>query len=98
MRKSSLFLIFTLSGWLILGWLCLDAYIRSKADFPRLREEMQVAKALSLTDLCLATESRYTRHPSQSDWHSPFQNHPGALETFPSGSIIQPLGNSPKMK
>jgi hypothetical protein len=92
MRKSSLFLLFTLSGWLILCWLFIDAYLRSEADLPRLQEEMKVAKVLSLTDLCLTTEARYTRNPSQSDWHSPFQNHPGALDSFPTGSIIQPPG------
>ncbi|MCK7500019.1 MAG: hypothetical protein MZW92_64010 [Comamonadaceae bacterium] len=43
-----------------------------------------------LTDLCLFTEARYTRHPSQADLHSAFQDHPLALEHFPTGSLIVP--------
>jgi hypothetical protein len=45
---------------------------------------------LGLTDLALLTEARYTRHPSQADRHAAFQDHPGALEHFPSGSLIPP--------
>ena len=45
---------------------------------------------LRLTDLALFTEARYTRHPSQADLHSAFQDHPLALEHFPTGSLISP--------
>jgi hypothetical protein len=45
---------------------------------------------LGLTDLCLFTEARYTRHPSQADHFAPFQDHPQALEHFPSGSLLAP--------
>ncbi len=45
---------------------------------------------LRLTDLALFTEARYTRHPSQADLHSAFQDHPLALEHFPTGSLIRP--------
>lgn len=47
-------------------------------------------RALGLTDLCLSTEARYTRHLSQADYHTPFQDHPVALEHFPSGTLIAP--------
>ena len=43
--------------------------------------------ALGLTDLCLATEARYTRHPAVSDPVVPFMDHPGSFEHFPSGSF-----------
>jgi hypothetical protein len=49
-----------------------------------------LVRQLQLTDLCLFTEARYTRHPSQADLHSPFQDHPLALEHFPSGSLLLP--------
>ncbi len=49
-----------------------------------------MAGRLGLTDLALFTEARYTRHPSQADLHSAFQDHPLALEHFPSGSLIVP--------
>lgn len=45
---------------------------------------------LALTDLCLFTEARYTRHPSQADLHSAFQDHPIGLEHFPSGALLPP--------
>ena len=43
--------------------------------------------ALGLTDLCVATEARYTRHPAVSDPLAPFMDHPGAIEHFPTGSF-----------
>jgi hypothetical protein len=49
-----------------------------------------MAAQFALTDLALFTEARYTRHPSQADLHSAFQDHPLALEHFPSGSLIPP--------
>ena len=48
---------------------------------------------LRLTDLSLFTEARYTRHPSQADLHSAFQDHPLALEHFPTGSLMVPPGS-----
>ena len=49
-----------------------------------------LVEKLGLTDLCLFTEARYTRHPSQADLHSAFQDHPMGLEHFPSGSLMPP--------
>jgi len=49
-----------------------------------------LVRELQLTDLCLFTEARYTRHPSMADLHSAFQDHPMALEHFPSGSLVSP--------
>lgn len=63
------------------------------AQLPRANEAsatQALARRLGLTDLALFTEARYTRHPSQADLHSAFQDHPLALEHFPSGSLIVP--------
>ncbi len=49
-----------------------------------------VTSGLGLTDLCVATEARYTRHPAVSDPIAPFMDHPGALEHFPTGSFWAP--------
>lgn len=46
--------------------------------------------ALGLSDLCIATEARYTRHPAASDGVVPFMDHPGAIEHFPTGSFWAP--------
>jgi hypothetical protein len=60
----------------------------------RNREEVaakkQLVKHLKLTDLSLWTEARYTRHPSQADIFTPFQDFPSSFEHFPAGSIIGP--------
>jgi hypothetical protein len=53
-------------------------------------QRRQLVTDLRLTDLCLFTEARYTRHLSQADLHSAFQEHPLALEHFPSGSMLLP--------
>lgn len=97
MRKSSLFLSFLLVGTLAFCFMFVQAYFQRTDDMRRLRQQIKVVESLQLTDLCLATEARYTRHPSQADRHSPFQSHPGALDHFPSGSIILPPQSSPKL-
>ncbi len=45
---------------------------------------------LGLTDLCVATEARYTRHPAVTDLVAPFMDHPGAMDHFPTGSFWAP--------
>ncbi len=49
-----------------------------------------LVQELGLGDLALFTEARYTRHPTQADRHAPFQDHPAALEHFPTGSLLPP--------
>lgn len=56
----------------------------------RLDERRALVERLGLTDLALFTEARYTRHPSQADLHSALQDHPGAFDHFPSGSLLAP--------
>lgn len=55
-----------------------------------LSADRALARELGLTDLSLLTEARYTRHLSQADRHSAFQDHPAALEHFPSGALLPP--------
>jgi hypothetical protein len=64
---------------------------RRKADAANeLAVQSALVARLGLTDLCLFTDARYARHPSQADRFAPFQDHPRALEHFPSGSLIAP--------
>jgi len=56
----------------------------------RLAAARTVMRDLALTDLTLFTEARYTRHPGVADLHSAFQDHPLALDHFPSGSLLGP--------
>jgi hypothetical protein len=89
-RKSSLFITCLATQVVILGLLLAHASYREKADGTFLPERNELVKKLDLTDLCLFTEASYTRHLTQADLHTPFQDHPLALEHFPSGSIFKP--------
>lgn len=64
--------------------------LRVAADRPAAERRAELVAHLGLTDLALFTEARYTRHPSQSDRHAAFQDHPFAFEHFPSGSVLPP--------
>lgn len=78
--------------------LCLAALLLTVADTvsrreragAALQEKKSLVGALQLTDLSLFTEARYTRHPSQADLQTPFQDHPLSFDHFPSGSLIRP--------
>lgn len=90
MRKSNLCLLFFGAAvFFVIAMFCHAAYQRQAAD-RHIREMGDVVRTLGLTDLCLFTEARYTRHPSQADLYSAFQDHPNALEHFPTGSIAGP--------
>jgi hypothetical protein len=70
-----------------------DSAMRRAGSADTLAENGRLVAELGLTDLCLFTEARYTRHPSQADLHSAFQDHPLGLEHFPSGSLLPPPNN-----
>ena len=72
---------------LLLGLMFTHAWLQRQADAPFIDRMAGVVRNLELTDLSLFTEARYTRHLSQTDLHSAFQDHPVALEHFPAGSI-----------
>jgi hypothetical protein len=91
MRKSSYFFLFLLIGVFLLFAAFVHAALQRNARQSGLREKSELVRTLELTDLCLFTEARYTRHPSQADLHSPFQDHPVSMEHFPSGSLLLPL-------
>ncbi len=90
MRKSGLFFLYLVCNCLILCALLLQGHRERLSALPVLTEEAAMVRRWGLTDLCLFTEARYTRHPSQADLHTAFQDHPFSLEHFPSGSIITP--------
>ena len=64
-------------------------FLRSRRD-AALGQMRDMVTQLQLTDLCLFTEARYTRHLTQADLHSAFQDHPHGLEHFPTGSLVPP--------
>jgi hypothetical protein len=70
-----------------------DALIQRAGSATSLEANERLVAQLGLTDLCLFTEARYTRNPSQADLQSAFQDHPLAFEHFPSGSLLPPPHN-----
>ncbi len=82
-------------GFIIAEAVCLlFFYLFSLLEIERRRPEVdarrELVRVLMLTDLAVWTEARYTRHPSQADLFSPFQDSPSSIEHFPAGSLIAP--------
>jgi hypothetical protein len=90
MRKSDVFLTYLTINIILLFLMFTHASLRERASMESLKEKAEMVKRVELTDLCLFTEANYTRHLSQADLHTPFQDSPMSLEHFPSGSIVMP--------
>jgi hypothetical protein len=90
MRKSTLCL--SLIG--VQSALFVVMLLHARAQEGRAARQRQssaaLVRSLGLTDLCLFTEARYTRHPAMADRHAAFQDHPMGLDHFPSGSLVAP--------
>ena len=88
-RKLKVFFLITAFELVVLGGLFVwsQGLLRQRAieEIPR---KNQLTRELGLTDLAIWTEARYTRHPSQADFFSPFQDCPSSLEHFPAGSVV----------
>jgi hypothetical protein len=87
-RKADLFLSLLALGLLALALTFVDATLRARAAVTDIERRARLVAEVELTDLALFTEARYTRHASQADLHSAFQDHPMALDHFPSGSLV----------
>lgn len=90
MRRSTIFFIEMAIGFIILCLIFLHSRIGVSKRENEIGLRATMVKALGITDLCLFTEARYTRHPSMADLHTPFQDYPFSLEHFPSGSLMPP--------
>lgn len=91
MLKSKLFISFILFECCLVlcCWLHGGLGLLSNST-TQLQAQKQLVRHLGLTDLAIWTEARYTRHPSQADLFSAFQDFPGAIDHFPAGSILAP--------
>jgi hypothetical protein len=92
LRHSTLFFLLSGLGLLTILLLAVHAASASGTAGAARAEQLRLARSLQLTDLCIFTEARYTRHPAMADNHAPFQEHPAALEHFPSGALLLPPG------
>lgn len=91
MRKSTLYLTFMATCLIVMILLpAVHPLIGSVRRERAMQDKRQLVGKLQLTDLCLFTEARYTRHLSQADLYSAFQDHPMSFEHFPSGSLTLP--------
>jgi len=87
-RRSNLFFLFVALLLLLLGFMFAHASFQQTVNQKYLLEKRELVKKLGLTDLCLFTDARYTRHPSMADLNTPFQDYPMSFEHFPSGSLL----------
>jgi hypothetical protein len=90
MRYSSIVFSILFVETALLVLLLIHAGVSTGIQDANLAHKANLVKRLQLTDLCLFTEARYTRHLSQADLNTAFQDHPLSLEHFPSGSFTQP--------
>src|SRR4030066_706509 len=89
-RKAKGFFLFAAISMFLISLMFVHASFKEKNSMPSLEEKRKSVKELELTDLCLFTDARYTRHPSMADLSTPFQDHPMSLEHFPSGTVMVP--------
>ena len=89
-RKSTFFFAFLGLGAFLFALMAAHAHNRNANAQAAWTEKTRMVERLELTDLCLFTDARYTRHPSMADRHTPFQDSPMAMEHFPSGTLVLP--------
>jgi len=90
LRLSDVALAALATALLLVAATPFDAAWRRNTAAEAVAERAEMVRSLQLTDLVLFTEARYTRHPSQADLHTAFQDHPMAFEHFPSGALLMP--------
>jgi hypothetical protein len=90
MRRSTLYIFFTLFNLGLFALMLLHVRHGQASAQAGLLARARMVKELQLTDLCLFTEARYTRNPAMADLFAALQDHPLALEHFPSGSLVAP--------
>ena len=93
MRKAKKFFFFVFTLGALTALLLVHSSYQIQADQMLLQQKKSMVRDFALTDLCLFTEANYTRHITQADRYTPFQDSPLALEHFPSGSIFLPPEN-----
>jgi len=84
------FILFILFECLVLLSLIAFSYVSVMSRAGEVADMGLIVRKLMLTDMAMWTAARYTRHPSQADLFTPFQDFPGSVEHFPAGSIITP--------
>ena len=89
--RARLFCVLSTTAAVVLGLLLLHGSYKASRMHDQLPSRQQLVQQLGLTDLALWGEARFTRHLSQADPFSAFQDAPGAFDHFPAASIVPPL-------
>ena len=87
-RPLAYLLFLTVTAALLLALLQHGRQLARYAQTDNIPAKQQLVRKLGLTDLSLWSEARYTRHPSQADIFTPFQDYPAAFDHFPAGSLL----------
>ena len=85
--RCRLFVLLMMIEILVLASLLASGYVAVVRTEPVRESNRQLVRFFELTDLALWTGARYTRHLSQADLFSAFQDGMGALERFPEGAL-----------
>jgi len=94
MRGSTFFFGVIAILALMYGLIRIHAWHIEHASLPTLKANIRMASELELTDLCVFSEASYTRHPTQTDLATPFQDSPATFEHFPSGMLTATVPRS----
>lgn len=87
---STLFFLLVALQSTLLGLVAAHAVSSKNTAMRQITEKRMMVREYGLTDLCLFTEARYTRHPALADLHSAFQDGPLSIEHFPTGALAGP--------
>jgi len=93
--KCRLFALLMTMEILILACLLASGHFAVVRTEPVRDGNRRLVRFFELTDLAMWTGARYTRHLSQADLFSAFQDGMGALERFPEGALA-PLPLMPR--
>lgn len=87
---STLFFLLVALQSTLFGLMVAHAVSSKNTAMRQITEKRMMVREYGLTDLCLFTEARYTRHPALADLHSAFQDGPLSIEHFPTGALVGP--------
>ncbi len=90
MRPSTLFAVVVFMLATVAVAISIHGRQRAQGEMGVYALRDNLTREIGLTDICLATEARYTRHPAVTDDIAPFMDYPAAQEHFPTGLFWAP--------
>jgi hypothetical protein len=90
MSRTRLFAVFIVAEAAVLIALYIGSVFGVHFREREMSLKCSMVRMMRLTDAAFWTEARYTRHPSQADVFSAFQDFPSSVDHFPAGSVVPP--------